>query len=495
MARRKRIQPKKKDKQGTILFIALLLAVISGVATYTIYLVLQDTKLVYKQKLSDDPTDNFTSELEKIEDDIRYITTKYSNAEKTGLLDRYRDLYAQLHGKAFDTDDAVDYEGEVNLTEKHKRRWQNARDLVLGDAPTSYFNTLIKKYESQKEVKNQKNMLIKELNKEIKKHAQTLKVEREAHSREIAKERERLEELKENKKNLRKEFREKTTQLSLVKTGLRKRLDEIKHAGERIRTVEELNKLTKEELVAEAEKEGIENIAVLDKSDLVKKVFQKRQIDGTVLSANMDRRIVVVNRGSADGVEPNQTFNVFGLEQGIVKRPKGMIKIKKVENQISYAQVLRLDDPLHPIIEGDSIGHIEYKKGEFKRFVLTGNFTQKYNRRELDIIIKGSGGRIEDRIDVGTDYLVVGEAPGKLPPDEIIEKIVELYLYNDKSMEYIQKEFRLKPELAEYTTMLFSARELGIRIFNENKLLEFLKWQEKETFELKEMADTASVNE
>ncbi len=495
MARRKRVQPKKKDKRGTILFIALLLAIISGIATYTIYLVLQDTKLVYKQKLSKDNMDNFVSELEKVENDIRYITNEYSNAEKTGLLDRYKDMYAQLHGKAFEGDDPVEYEGENNLTEKHKRRWQNARDLVLGEGLTSYYNALMKKYENQREVKNQKNILIKELNKDIQKHAQTLKVEREVHSKEIAKERNRLEELKENKKNLRKDFREKSTQLSLIKTGLGKRLDEIKHAGESIRTVEELNKLTKEELVAEAEKEGIENIEVFDKSDLVKKIFQKRQIDGKVLSANMDRRIVVVNRGSADGVEPNQTFEVFSLEQGIVKRPKGSIKIKKVEDQISYAQVVTLNDPLHPIIDGDCIGHIEYKKGEAKAFVLTGNFTQKYNRRELDLIIKGGGGRIEDRIGVGTDYLVVGEAPGELPPEKTIERIVELYLYNDKSLEYIQKEFRLKPELANYTTMLFSARELGIRIFNESKLLEFLKWQEKETFELKEMADTASVNE
>ena len=475
----------RNDRRPTVIIVAIILSLISGISAFAMFLALEDMQREYDRILLRNPKDNYTSELEAVEANIRKITTAYS-AEKTGLLDRYKELYAQLHGVPFDDPDGTsEHEGEINLTEKHKRRWLNARKTVL-DESKGYHGTLLSTIKSHKEIRDQKDILIQELNKEIKKQQQTLMADRESNRREIMRERKKLEELKEKKKNIRKDFREKTMQLSLIRSGLKKRLDEIKHAGERIRTVEDLSKLSREELAAEAKKENIPNIDIYDKSELIKKIFQKRQIDGTVLTANPDMKIVVINRGSVNGVEPKQEFDVFSLEHGIVKTPKGRIRIQKVEDQVSYAKIIEMPDDFHPIIEGDHIGHVEYKTGEQKSFVLTGNFSENYNERELSIIIRDSGGKIEAKVGVGTDYLIAGDPPGKLPPREVIDKIVELYLYNNKSLNYIEKEFRLKPELARYVTMLYSARELGTRIFSQKKLLEFLKWKNHEVSALNE---------
>jgi len=58
------------------------------------------------------------------------ITLKYSNAQKSGVLDEFKAWYTEQYGKNFDDGVATEFEGQVAVGEKNKRRWLNSKTEI-----------------------------------------------------------------------------------------------------------------------------------------------------------------------------------------------------------------------------------------------------------------------------------------------------------------------------------------------------------------------------
>ncbi|MCX7934986.1 MAG: hypothetical protein N3A66_06975, partial [Planctomycetota bacterium] len=109
---------------------------------------------------------------------------------------------------------------------------------------------------------------------------------------------------------------------------------------------------------------------------------------------------------------------------------------------------------LDPIVVGDYITNPFYSKERQLRFVVAGEML-RYTPDEIKNQIKKFGGEIQDKVDVDTDYLVLGQIP-------------------EESAVAGSEEQRKRRDLA--VASLKTAKDYGIPIMREVELFEFLRY-------------------
>ncbi len=211
-----------------------------------------------------------------------------------------------------------------------------------------------------------------------------------------------------------------------------------------------------------------------------------RQADAHVMRVAGDN-IVYIDLGSGDQIVPGMSFEVYDRTEGVPKvggeptndenLPKGKasIEIIKVSPGSSECRIIRTT-PGMQVVEGDPCVNIVYDRNAKYNVVVYGNFDLDRNGQatpaDADVIkrlVTQWGGKVADKLDVATDFLVMGKMPEV--PNYSQEEL------NDPVKVYEQEQ--KKKALTEYEETLARAVELRIPVLNQNRFLYFCGYYEQ----------------
>lgn len=166
--------------------------------------------------------------------------------------------------------------------------------------------------------------------------------------------------------------------------------------------------------------------------------------DGQVLAVTDDQGIAIINRGKADHLPPNTSFDFYTLGKGAQKIYKGTGVVIDVEGERARVRITSLTNPSNPIVSGDYFESLTYNPDEQLHFYLLGRM-QKYGRSDAAARLKQLGQAVDDQVGIMTDYLVMGSPEGE-----------------DENLRETQAYKR--------------AQELGIKVITEQQLSSFLNY-------------------
>lgn len=210
-----------------------------------------------------------------------------------------------------------------------------------------------------------------------------------------------------------------------------------------------------------------------------------KQADATIMRTATDN-IVYINLGAGDQVTPGMSFEVFDRLEGIpapgdptnnenLPKGKASIEIVRVSPGSSECRIVR-STPGATVVDGDLCVNLVYDKAVKYNFVVYGNFDLDRNGQtsptDADVIkrlITSWGGGVMDKLNVDTDFLVIGKLP-------------EIPNYTQEELDRPEIQFdleRKKKELADYEEILARAIELNIPILNQNRFLYFVGYYEQ----------------
>lgn len=204
-----------------------------------------------------------------------------------------------------------------------------------------------------------------------------------------------------------------------------------------------------------------------------------RQADGVIVSVASEN-IVYINLGMGDHIEPGMTFEVYNQNTGIPPLGDGMspddmpvgeasIEVQRVDAASSQCRVIRLSTAEH-IHEGDYIANLVYDRNTKYNFFVYGKFDlgqtghpTDTDREKIEGLIVQWGGKIQHKIDVDTDFVVMGAEPAvqEFSADELQDP------FNVRLKEDEEKQVQ------DYQNVLNQAKELHIPVMNQNRFLYF----------------------
>jgi hypothetical protein len=204
-----------------------------------------------------------------------------------------------------------------------------------------------------------------------------------------------------------------------------------------------------------------------------------RQPDGMITSVASED-VVYVNLGMGDHIVPGMTFEVYNRREGIPKQDDLMseenlpigeasIEVERVYASDSQCRVLKMEPGQH-INEGDLIANLVYDRNTKYNFVVYGKFDlgqtgqpKDGDREKVDALVTAWGGHVQNKIDVDTDFVVMGAEPQVQQfTDDQLQDPLNRRLLDDQKAEY-----------QAYENELDSAKELHVPIMNQNRFLYF----------------------
>ena len=211
-----------------------------------------------------------------------------------------------------------------------------------------------------------------------------------------------------------------------------------------------------------------------------------RQIDGRIIRTGSNDT-VYIDLGSGDQVSPGMSFEVFDQFEGVPKingtsvsdnanvSGKGSIEITRVQAGSSECRVVRTS-PGATVSAGDLIVNVVYDKNTKYQFRVFGEFDLDRNGSstagDADVIkrlITQWGGTVVDRLDVNTDFLVIGQTP-TVP--NFTEEELELPIN-------VEAKQRAEQALSDFDSVVQRAIDLRIPILNQNRFLYFTGYYEQ----------------
>jgi len=205
-----------------------------------------------------------------------------------------------------------------------------------------------------------------------------------------------------------------------------------------------------------------------------------RRSAGQILSVASDD-IVYINLGMGDHIVPGMTFEVYDRDEGIPKLGDGMsednmptgigsIEIERVDADESQARVVHLQ-PSKQIISGDLIANLIYDRNVKFNFFVYGRFDVAHtghptdgDRDKILALVDRWGGKIQKKIDVDTDFVVMGAEP-------VVEDFTDEQLQDPF---YVRRKNDEESDQKSYDDTLDKAREYHIPVMNQNRFLYFI---------------------
>jgi predicted nucleic acid-binding Zn-ribbon protein len=208
-----------------------------------------------------------------------------------------------------------------------------------------------------------------------------------------------------------------------------------------------------------------------------------RQADGKITSLP-GNGVAYIDLGSGDHVVPGMTFEVYDRAQGVpppgdpatienLPAGKGSIEVLRVGPTNTECRVVKTQLGQN-INEGDIIANVVYDKNHKNAFYVYGNFdltkdgppgpNDQPRPQDAEVIkrlIKDWGGTVVDKINVNTDFVVIGKEP--VVPEYTKEQL------NDPLM--VAAYNKSQDELQKYDAVVDQAKALHIPILNQPRFL------------------------
>lgn len=208
--------------------------------------------------------------------------------------------------------------------------------------------------------------------------------------------------------------------------------------------------------------------------DVEAKAFEP---DGKVLLVDSQSKIVHINLGSNDHVYRGLTFSIYDKNQPIPRdgKGKGEIEVYKAGEDISEARIVR-SEKRNPIVVDDIVANLIWDAGQVNTFVIAGDFDLNDDRvndadgvDKLKGLVKKWGGKVDDNVNVNTDFVVLGTQP-VVPPRPTLE---QMEIYPDAMDKYDRAVERLN----RYKDIQSQAEALWIPILNADRFLYFIGYK------------------
>lgn len=201
-----------------------------------------------------------------------------------------------------------------------------------------------------------------------------------------------------------------------------------------------------------------------------------RRADGKVIQIGRNN-VVYINLGLGQQITPGMTFEIYDKWEGVpalnsddehLPVGKGSLEVVHVSSGSSECRVIKTQ-PGNQIVEGDVIANLVYDPNVKWAFKVYGDFDIDQNKvastQETDIVkrlIVQWGGQLTEKINMDTDFLVLGKEP--VVPNytkEQIESSPLLKFERDKAEE----------ALKAYEAVKTTALELHIPVLSQNRFL------------------------
>jgi hypothetical protein len=205
------------------------------------------------------------------------------------------------------------------------------------------------------------------------------------------------------------------------------------------------------------------------------------QVDGKIIRA-AGKDVCYINLGQGQQISPGLTFEVYDRASGVPPIPpntggddhlpvgKASIEVTKVGETSSECRVVHLE-PGAVLTEGDVIANLVYDPNVKFKFFVYGDFDMSQSGRpspaDADVIrrlITQWGGELTDKINVDTDFVVLGAEP-QLPTftkDELQDPLNQ------------QKLDKAQAALDDYSNKRQTAIDYHIPIMNQNRFLYYV---------------------
>jgi hypothetical protein len=211
-----------------------------------------------------------------------------------------------------------------------------------------------------------------------------------------------------------------------------------------------------------------------------------RRTDGAITQISQDGKTVYINRGQGDQITAGLTFEVYDQNEGVpplgdgmreedMPVGKGSIEVISVGATSSECRIIKTTPGMTMRI-GDVIANLVYDPNIKSNFVIYGKFDLDRNKvatdQEADVIkrlVTQWGGRIVDKIDVDTDYVVLGSEPvlPNFSPEDL------------QQPENVKRLTDAQAELEAYNKVQADAKDLHIPVMNQNRFLYFVGYYDQ----------------
>jgi predicted nucleic acid-binding Zn-ribbon protein len=135
------------------------------------------------------------------------------------------------------------------------------------------------------------------------------------------------------------------------------------------------------------------------------------EADGEVVYADQGLGLAWVNVGRDDRLRRGLTFEVYQFIKGGKKKRKGMVEVKRVDDETAQVAILSQLDPADPIVKGDYISSPLFDRRKDMVFVFVGDrpVNDRYEMSQLQRRIEEFGGRVDKQVTIDTDFAVAIE--------------------------------------------------------------------------------------
>ncbi len=203
-----------------------------------------------------------------------------------------------------------------------------------------------------------------------------------------------------------------------------------------------------------------------------------QQPDGAIITISDNNRCFI-NIGSRQSVTLGLTFEVYDKGRGIPALGDGLadtnmpigkasLEVVAVGPNTSECQITKIQ-PGQQIVIGDHIANLVFDPNTKYNFFVYGGFDLSSsggaNPNDAEIVkrlITQWGGKIQDHIDVDTDFVVMGAepvAPSGIDPNNPNDQL---------------RQAKYRADLAKYQAQVLSATQLSVPIMNQNRFLYFI---------------------
>jgi hypothetical protein len=211
-----------------------------------------------------------------------------------------------------------------------------------------------------------------------------------------------------------------------------------------------------------------------------------RQADGTLIRIPSSTSCYI-SLGSGDHLPAGTTFEVYDKNEGIpglgadplsndnLPIGKASIEVIRVGQNSSECRIVHLQ-PGATLAEGDLIANLVYDKNTTFRFFVYGNFDVDGNgvwtAQEGEVVkslVTRWGGKVDDKIGVGTDFVVLGQEP-------------QVPVFNKEDLAQPLNQDKLDKAIAalnKYQDMINQAATLHIPIMNQNRFMYYIGYYDQ----------------
>jgi hypothetical protein len=219
-----------------------------------------------------------------------------------------------------------------------------------------------------------------------------------------------------------------------------------------------------------------QQIAIYRPKDIGNSII--RRPDGKITTVARNN-IVYINLGQGQQISPGMTFEIYDPREGIpvpaagspedeMPTGKGSLEVVRVSPASSECRIVKMQPGQQPF-EGDLIGNLIYDPNTKLAFKVYGEFDIDQNNAAsvqegevLKRLVTQWGGAVTDKLDIDTDFLVLGKEP-VLPE-----------LAKDPTPEERFRWEQQKKKLDDYNNERGKALDLHIPVLNQNRFLYYI---------------------